>query len=192
MTTTTHTRHTTDPRNRNGSTVVLSAATIAMGLIAGVFYIFACAVMPALARSDDRTYVEVMRNINTVIQNPVFFLSFMGALVLTAVSAWQLRGSPSARWIWAALASYALVFLITMAFNIPLNNALASKGNPTSLRDHFEGPWVAWNVARAVGSTVALGLLTRALLLRGRPGLHLTRPRTSRLLRGPGPGGSRA
>lgn len=124
--------------------------------------------MPALARSDDRTYAEVMRNINTVIQNPVFFLSFMGALVLTAASAWQLRGSASARWVRAALLTYTLVFLVTMAFNIPLNNALTTKGDPTILRDHFEGPWVAWNVARAVLSTVAVALLTRALLLHGR------------------------
>ncbi|MCZ0988925.1 DUF1772 domain-containing protein [Streptomyces diastatochromogenes] len=160
----------TNTRETRTSKAVLGAATIAMGLIAGVFYIFACAVMPALARSDDRTYVEVMRNINVVIQNPVFFLGFMGALALTAVSAWQLRGAACARWVWAALAAYALVFLVTMAFNIPLNNALAAKGDPSTLRKHFEGPWVAWNVVRAVGSTVALGLLTRALLVHGRFG----------------------
>lgn len=81
---------------RTGTGVVLGAATVATGLVAGVFYIFACAVMPALRRSGDRVFVEVMRNINDVIQNPVFFLSFMGALVLTAVSAWQLRHTPAA------------------------------------------------------------------------------------------------
>ncbi|MEU5533769.1 anthrone oxygenase family protein [Streptomyces sp. NPDC020362] len=162
------TRDTRDVREARSSTLVLGAATVAMGLIAGVFYIFACAVMPALTRSDDRTYVEVMRNINTVIQNPVFFLSFMGALVLTGISAWQLRGSAAARWVWAALVAYALVFLVTVAFNIPLNNALAAKGDPSALRQHFEGPWVAWNVLRAVGSTTALALLIRALLVHGR------------------------
>lgn len=161
MTNTTHTRY---------GAAVLIAATVATGLSAGVFYIFACAVMPALARSDDRTYVEVMRNINTVIQNPVFFLSFMGALLLTGLSAWHLRGTPCARWLRAALLSYAVVLLITMTFNIPLNNALAAKGDPSVLRAHFEGPWVAWNVVRALGSTLALGLLTRALMLYGRAG----------------------
>lgn len=39
-----------------------------MGLIAGVSYIFACCVMPALARRDDRFYVEVTRNNSDVIQ----------------------------------------------------------------------------------------------------------------------------
>ncbi|MFF7351897.1 DUF1772 domain-containing protein [Streptomyces filipinensis] len=172
MTHTTHTTHTrtTTARTAPAGTAVLIAATVTTGLSAGVFYIFACAVMPALARSDDRTYVEVMRNIDSVIQNPVFFLSFMGAPLLTGWSAWQLRRTPCARWVRAALLSYALVFLVTMAFNIPLNNALAANGAPSALRAHFEGPWVAWNVVRALGSTLALGLLARALTLHGRPG----------------------
>lgn len=74
------------------SRFVLGAATVATGLIAGAFYVFACAVMPGLARGDDRVYVTVMRDINEVIQNPVFFLSFLGAPALTAVAAWQALG----------------------------------------------------------------------------------------------------
>ncbi|MFF3658889.1 anthrone oxygenase family protein [Streptomyces olivochromogenes] len=150
---------------------VLGAATVAMGLIAGVFYIFACDVMPSLARSDDRVFIEVMQNINDVIQNPVFFLSFMGALVLTAVSAWQLRKSPHRWWVFAALAAYALAFLFTVAVNIPLNNRLADAGNPAAIADpaavrrRFEDTWVAWNVVRALLSTLALACLARALLL---------------------------
>ncbi|MFF4805424.1 DUF1772 domain-containing protein [Streptomyces sp. NPDC001351] len=147
---------------------VLGAATVAMGLIAGVYYIFACCVMPALARSDDRVYVEVMRNINDVIQNPVFFLGFMGALLLTAVASWQLRGQPYRWWVWAALAAYALGFLTTVAVNIPLNNDLANMKDPTAAREHFEQAWVAWNVVRAVVTTGALGCLARALVLYGR------------------------
>ncbi|MFG2788844.1 DUF1772 domain-containing protein [Streptomyces sp. NPDC048419] len=148
--------------------LVLGAATVAMGLIAGVYYIFACCVMPALARSDDRVYVEVMRDINDVIQNPVFFLSFMGALLLTAVSAWQLRDRPYRWWVWVGLAAYALGFLTTVAVNIPLNDDLAHMTDPTAAREHFEDPWVAWNVVRAVLSTAALGCLARALVLHGR------------------------
>ncbi|MFF7972863.1 anthrone oxygenase family protein [Streptomyces sp. NPDC007905] len=174
--------------------VVLGAATVAMGLIAGVFYVFACAVMPAPARSDDRTYVEVMRDSDEVIQNPVFFLRFLGALVLTGVSAWQLRGAAGGRWVVAALAAYALALLVTVVFDVPLNNGLAGQGSPSSLRLHFEGPWVAWNVVRAVLSTVALGCLTRVPMT-GRPTAWLrppTRPRTSHPRPGPAPAGSPA
>jgi len=138
-----------------------------MGLIAGAFYVFACAVMPGLARSDDRVFVEVMRNINDVIQNPVFFLSFMGALLLSAVSAWQARGRPYRGWVWAGLVAYALAFLVTVAFNIPLNDELAHTADVAVARERFESAWVGWNVVRAVLSTVGVGCLARALVLYG-------------------------
>ena len=35
--------------------VVLVAALVASGLIAGLFYAYACSVMPGLARGDDKT-----------------------------------------------------------------------------------------------------------------------------------------
>lgn len=143
---------------------VLGAATVAMGLIAGTFYVFACAVMPGLARSDDEVYVEVMRNINDVIQNPVFMLSFLGALVLTGVAAWQARGAGHRRWVWAGLIAYALAFLVTVAFNIPLNDALDRATDSAAAREEFEDAWVAWNVVRAVLSTVAMGCLARGLV----------------------------
>ncbi|MCW8098467.1 anthrone oxygenase family protein [Streptomyces tauricus] len=181
MTADTENRTTTESGGgRSGSAGgVLVAATVAVGLIAGLFYAFACGIMPALARSDDRVYVEVMRNINEVIQNPVFLLTFLGALVLTAVAAWQSRGSPRSRvWVFAALVAYGLAFLLTVTVNIPLNNDLADVGNPATtadaaaVREEFEDPWVAWNVVRTVLCTLALGLLARALTLYGRDGRH--------------------
>ncbi|WP_338697078.1 anthrone oxygenase family protein [Streptomyces sp. Q6] len=148
---------------------VLGAATVATGLMAGSFYVFGCAVMPALARSGDRTYIEVMQNINDVIQNPVFLLVFMGALALTGLAAWWTRRQQGVRgWVLAAFVAYALAFVVTSAVNVPLNDALAAAGDPARIadparvRDRFEGPWVAWNVARAVLCTVATGCLVRA------------------------------
>ncbi|MHB9851539.1 DUF1772 domain-containing protein [Streptomyces sp. Tue6028] len=156
---------------------VLGAATVAMGLIAGVFYIFACDIMPSLARSDDRVFIEVMQNINDVIQNPVFFVSFLGAPVLAAISAWRLRGTEGGarRWVLAALLAYGLAFLVTVAVNIPLNDDLANAGDPAKIgdpaavREKFEDTWVAWNAVRAVLSTLALAFLARALFLCRRP-----------------------
>jgi uncharacterized membrane protein len=180
-------------RRRTTAGLVLGAATVATGLIAGVYYIFACCVMPALARSDDRVYVEVMRDINDVIQNPVFLLGFLGAPLLSGWSAWQLRGQPYRWWVWAGCAAYAVGFLTTFAVNIPLNDDLAAMTDPAAARDHFEDPWVAWNLVRAVLSTVALACLARALVLYGRLSpLGVTRPRTSRRPQGPAPTGTRA
>ncbi|MEU1348013.1 anthrone oxygenase family protein [Streptomyces sp. NPDC005795] len=155
--------------------LVLGAATVATGLMAGTFSVFSCAVMPALGRSDDRTFIEVMRNINDAIENPVFFAGFFGALILTAAASWQQRRSPGPRrWVLAALAVYAVAFLITSGVNVPLNNVLADAGapariaDPAAVRDRFEGAWVAWNTARALLCTAALALLLRASSLASR------------------------
>ncbi|MFF5333919.1 DUF1772 domain-containing protein [Streptomyces sp. NPDC013181] len=146
--------------------IVLGAAAVTTGLMAGTFFVFSCAVMPALGRSDDRTFIEVMRNINDVIENPVFFAGFFGALVLTAVALWQHRRSPGARALLvAALVVYAAAFLLTSGVNVPLNTALADAGDPARLadpaavRDRFEDAWNVWNTVRAVLCTAALALL---------------------------------
>ncbi|MFF9860280.1 anthrone oxygenase family protein [Streptomyces tendae] len=154
---------------------VLVAATVAAGLMAGTFFVFACAVMPALARSDDRVYVDVMRDVNEVIQNPVFLLAFMGALALAGLAGWQSRRTPGRWWIWAGATAYALAFLVTVVGNIPLNDALARPGDPAALRERFEDPWVAWNVVRAALSTLATACLAAGLATRSRP----TRPASS-------------
>ncbi|MGW0014925.1 anthrone oxygenase family protein [Streptomyces tendae] len=151
---------------------VLVAATVAAGLMAGTFFVFACAVMPALARSDDRVYVDVMRDVNEVIQNPVFLLAFMGALVLAGLAGWQSRRTPGRWWIWAGATAYALAFLVTVGANVPLNDALARPGDPAALRERFENPWVAWNVVRAALSTLATACLATGLATQSRP----TRP----------------
>ncbi|MFD7325800.1 DUF1772 domain-containing protein [Streptomyces sp. NPDC059875] len=156
----------TDNRGGTAAGTVLAAATVATGLIAGVWFAYVCSVMPALGRSDDRVFVEVMRNINDVIQNPVFFTPFFGALILTAIAAWQLRGTAAKIWVLAALVLYAAVFVVTAAVNVPLNDALAAATDPVRARADFETPWVAWNLVRAVLTTVGFACLLRALSVR--------------------------
>src|SRR6185369_11380478 len=45
----------------------LVAATITMGLMAGVFGLYAHTIMPGLARTDDRTFVEAFQSIDRTI-----------------------------------------------------------------------------------------------------------------------------
>lgn len=156
----------TQQRGGKGAGAVLGTATVATGLVAGVWFAYVCSVMPALARSDDRVYVEVMRNINDVIQNPVFFTPFFGATILTAVAAWQHRATRARAWTIAAFVLSVAVFLVTSAANVPLNDALAAAGDPTAARAAFETPWVAWNLVRAVLTTAGLACLLRALAVR--------------------------
>jgi uncharacterized membrane protein len=166
------TRHRLDG---DGWTVlVLSAALVAMALVAGLVFTFSVAVMPNLADADDRTFVATMQRFN---DNPVFQLTFTGALVLIAVAAvLQRRRGPgvAVRWTVAALVLYGIVIAVTAAIHIPLNNDIDRAGDPdriadlTHVRNEFEGPWMAWNIVRSVLATAAVAALARALFLHGR------------------------
>lgn len=150
---------------------------IATGLLAGLFYAYACSVMPGLTRAEDRSFVDAMQQINEAIENPVFFLSFFGAPLFTLVAAileWRSEAKRAARWIAAAFALSLVALVVTAAFNIPLNNELADAGDPSriddlaAVLDRFENEWVAWNIVRTLATTAALGCLGRALVLHGR------------------------
>jgi uncharacterized membrane protein len=163
---------------------VLGAAVLAMGLLAGLFYSYACSVMPGLADADDRTLIDAMRQINEAIENPVFYASFLGApaLAIAALVIERRAGAAGAvRWIAIALALYGVALVVTGALNIPLNDDLADAGDPASIgdlaavRDDFEGPWVAWNIVRTVASIGAFGCLAYALWLSGRSALGRSR-----------------
>src|SRR4051794_12031864 len=97
------------------SGVVLVAAMVAAGLIAGLFYAYACSVMPGLARGDDKTFVEAMRGINVAIINPVFMLTFLGAPLLAGVAVFLNLGSRSLPWVIAGFVCLVAMLLITGA-----------------------------------------------------------------------------
>jgi uncharacterized membrane protein len=170
-----------DPEGRGVSAgrntdVVLAAAVVAMGLLAGLFYFSAIAVMPALTAADDRTLVDAMQHMIVEIENPAFFATLLGAPALAAVALVQARRSGSAEvgWIVAGLALYAVMVVITSAVHIPLNEDLKDAGDPArienlaAVRDDFVTPWVAWDIVRTLATTAAFASLTWALVLRGR------------------------
>lgn len=159
------------------ATPSLLAATVATGLMAGLFAAFAYAVMPGLRRSDDRTFVTAMQRINRAILNGWFMTCFLGALValaLAAVAQWTDGDRGVLACVVAASVLYLTTFVVTAAVNVPLNNELADAGSPdrvddlAAVRARFESRWVAWNIVRAVTSTGAFGCLLWALVLYGR------------------------
>ncbi len=156
--------------------VALIAATMTTGLMAGVFGLYAHALMPGLHKTDDRTFIGAFQAIDRTIINPLFMLWFFGALVFAGASAALLGGERSVLpWIVAALVLYLAVVVITMAVHVPLNDAIKAAGDPDriadpgAVRERFdEARWVAWNVVRAVLATAALGCLAWALVQYGR------------------------
>ncbi|WP_079125583.1 DUF1772 domain-containing protein [Streptomyces lushanensis] len=156
---------------------LLMIATIMMGLMAGLFFAYDISVMPGLARTDDRTYVDAMQNFNALIDgNGLFGMAFIGALLAAAVAAFLefRRGRRgTALWIGAAAVLYLVALMITFSVNIPLNNELAAAGDPAkitdfSIVDKFKGTWETSNIVRTLVCTAALGFLARALVLHGR------------------------
>jgi uncharacterized membrane protein len=164
--------------------IVLAAATVAMGLIAGLYFGWAVAVMPGLGELDDRAFVDAAQELDDAIRNPLFFGTVIAALVLPAVALAMQRSlglRQATPWIVAALVLYGIGLLITMAIHEPLNNDLTDAGDPSQIadvaavRDDFEDPWVAWHIVRTVLTTAALGALAYALVLHGRAERELAR-----------------
>jgi uncharacterized membrane protein len=151
---------------------VLVLATVSVGLMAGVFFAYAVAVMPGLARTDDRTFVGAFQAMDRAIINPLFLIVFVGALAITVVAAAVHLGDESRSavpWILAAAVLYLVVFVITVRVNVPLNDAIKAAGDPeqidaVAVRERFsESTWVRWNVVRTGLTTAALGCLGVAL-----------------------------
>jgi uncharacterized membrane protein len=156
--------------------VTLLGATITMGLGAGVFALYAHTIMPGLHGTDDRTFVGAFQAIDRAIINPWFMASaFVGPALLAIAATIANLGQPAVPWVAAALALYLITVVITLAINVPLNDALKAAGDPDRIgdlarvRDQFnEARWAAWNIVRTVTTTTAFGLLTWAPVVHGR------------------------
>jgi len=156
---------------------VLMAATMAVGLMAGVFGLYAH-IMPGLGRTDDRTFVDAFQSIDRAVVNPLFLATFLGALVLTALAAALHVGEQwrsALPWLVAAFLLYLVAFVITVRVNVPLNDGIKAAGDPDriadlgAVRERFhEARWIRWNLVRAVASATAFGCLAWALVLHGR------------------------
>ena len=154
---------------------VLAAAILTTGLMAGVFWIFSNTIMPGLRHTDDRTFIGAFQSMDRAIINPWFMAAFFGALVLTGLAA-ALHFTGDRRhvlpWLGAAFVLYLIAVVITMAVNVPLNDALKAAGDPArigdlaAVRQHFhEARWSAWNLVRTLTSTAAFGCLIAAAML---------------------------
>lgn len=142
--------------------------------MAGLFYAYSCSVNPGLGRLPDAAYLAAMQSINRAILNPVFFVGFMGPVLLLPLSTWLLFREgvqPAGWWLLAATVTYLLgVFGVTAAGNVPLNNALdkVSLDDSAALAAHrarFERPWNRLNTVRTLCAVATVTLVIIACLL---------------------------
>ena len=138
--------------------VLTLLAALGSGLIAGVFFIFSTTIMRAFGRLPASEGIAAMNMINVVIINPMFLGVFLGTGVLCAVLAvtsllgWQRPGSG---WLLAGCLLYLVgSILVTMIFNVPLNNALAAATpeNASAVWQNYLSNWTLWNHVRTLAS----------------------------------------
>lgn len=149
------------------------AAAIGSGLMAGLFFVFSVTIMGALGKLPAAAGIVAMQSINTTILSPLFLTAFMGTALLCVVLAivamldWS---GPASGWlVTGALLYVAGTFLVTIVFNVPMNDALASaapdSGEAANLWTRYLSVWTGWNHVRTVTSTAALGTFIQALRL---------------------------
>jgi len=146
-------------------------SALGCGLIAGVFFAFSAFVMSALARLPPTQGIAAMQSINVVVINPWFLVAFLGtaaACVLLVVSSLLLWHRPGAAYLFVGGVLYLLgTVLVTMVFNVPRNEALATVdsagADAATLWTRYVTSWMAWNHVRTAAALAAAASLTIAL-----------------------------
>ncbi len=142
-------------------------AAVGSGMVAGLLFAFSNFVMRALAQQPPESGVRTMQSINALIQNPIFFILFLGTTLVCAYLAFTSAMHLSQRAVWMVLAGslfYVLgVFGVTMVFNVPLNNRLAGLNASAIAAAQFwpdyVSQWLRWNHVRTIAAIAATALL---------------------------------
>ena len=156
----------------DGFLFVLTLVTaLACGLVAGFFFAFSTTVMKALTRVPAPHGLAAMQKINVVVINPLVMLALFGtavACVVLVVAAFVEWGEPYAVYLLlGGLVYIAGVVILTMAYHVPRNDALAtldpSDPEAESQWNRFVKTWTAGNHVRTIAPLASATLLTIAL-----------------------------
>lgn len=159
----------------NFETIILILATLASGLIAGLFYAWTISVTPGLKRIGDEHYLRAFQAMNRAILNPVFFIFFFGLVILLPLLCYLNFSSPLSGRFWiitaATIIYMAGIMAVTIFGNVPMNNSLevlhieSMNARDMSLfRDNFENTWNRLNMIRTISSAISFLLLILAFL----------------------------
>ena len=148
--------------------VLTFLSALGTALVAGIFFAFSAFVMRALGRLPPAGGIAAMQSINVAVLNPVFFAAFFGTAVLSlALAVAALVG-----WSLPSLLAGSLLYLVgtiavTIVFNVPLNNRLASvtpeSAEGAAVWTRYLSAWTASNHVRTVASLAAAASFIMAL-----------------------------
>ena len=151
---------------------LLITTALASALMGGVFFAFSSFVMPALGRIPPAEGIRAMQRINIDVLHWSFLVPFLGTpiacVALAAQATWHWN-EPGAIYSVVGCAVYFLgCFIVTVAGNVPLNNALAEVDadlvDAARAWDEFAIGWTRWNHVRTVASMAAAGAFIAALV----------------------------
>lgn len=141
-------------------TAILWTAAVGSGLMAGVYFAFSGFIMMSLGKIETAKSVAAMNSINETILRSSFMPLFIGStvvsvlLIIIAVINWGETGAGLS--LIAGVVYFVGMFLCTVVFNVPLNNALAGinpDGNEAQqLWPRYLKTWTKWNHLRTVSS----------------------------------------
>jgi uncharacterized membrane protein len=143
--------------------VTCFVATLGSAVMTGLFFTFSVFMMRALASLPPAQGIAAMQAVNVKIITPLFLLTFLGTALASAVISVAMLATwpgPSAPYLIAGSALYLLgVILVTMAVNVPKNNALdrlvPADAKAASAWHEYVRSWTAWNHVRSVASLAA-------------------------------------
>lgn len=146
-------------------------AAVGCGLMGGLLFAFSNFVMKALLQQPPASAIRTMQAINVTIVNPLFLAVFLGTALATAilaVTALLRFSTPGMPLLLAGAALFLLgAFGVTMIFNVPLNNALATQDPAMPAAAQFwlayVSRWMMWNHVRTVASLAATACLILAI-----------------------------
>jgi uncharacterized membrane protein len=154
------------------SQVLTTIAAVGAGVSGGVFFAFSTFVMKALGRLPAAEGISAMNAINKAAPAPLFMLALFGTgAVAVAASVAALRHLDQ-RWavcVLAGTALYLVCLIVTAAYHVPRNNALAlvdpAAPGAGQTWARYLSSWTAWNHVRtvtAVAGSAAFILALRA------------------------------
>ena len=156
------------------TTALLWFLAIGCGLIGGLYFAFSTFIIAALARIAEPAGIAAMQSINDVILHSLFMPIFFGttiaglALAVLALFDWATQGSLAM--LIGGILYVVTMFVVTMVFNVPLNNALAASDSGSAgaraTWARYQKDWTVWNHVRTIGSLAASVLFVYALIAR--------------------------
>ena len=147
-------------------------AALGCWVIGGIFYAFSSFIMRGLTRLPSAQGIAAMQSINVAVLNRWFLAPFVGtavacaALVVSSLARWH---EPDSIFRLVGGGLYLLgTFLVTTAFNVPRNDALAAV-DPDSAAGaaqwaRYVPGWTAWSTVRTAAALAAAAALTIALV----------------------------